>query len=144
MILSVTSPRSAFNSLAVLAVVFTWGCVTRLAPPLQVTTQELRCGASFEIVVRPACMDTRIARGVVLVGERPFSGVSITLRPLGGGTAVATTTTDAEGRFAVARLADGWYQLETCHEALASTVIPLYVRQGSRHDNVRVVVHLAL
>jgi hypothetical protein len=134
-----------FKTLTFLAVVFIGGCVSSLSlsPPLKATTRELLC-KPYEVVLTDA-VDTRVIPGVVTVygGERfqQFLEVSVTLRPLGGGAAMTTVTTDVEGRFAIAPVPEGWYQLETCHEGLTSTVLPVFVSHRSQRDSIYVFLY---
>jgi len=98
-------------------------------------------------IVESASFTVKNVRGTVQIAlaeqREPAEAATITLRSLGGGPALHTTTTDETGAFSFNAIADGWYQLETCREGLNSTVAPVRVTSRATRETISVLVHLA-
>jgi len=120
-------------------------CSVGTRPPRVVTTHQLPCRPHMVVTLSKG-IASRTMQGVVRVGgeQIPVPGVMVAVRPLGGGSAIAVVTTDANGAFSIPSVPDGWYQLETCHEGLQSSVLPVRISKHAHQDKIEVTVHLAV
>ncbi|HEY0156092.1 MAG TPA: carboxypeptidase-like regulatory domain-containing protein [Thermoanaerobaculia bacterium] len=119
-------------------------CAT--APPWErLNTRVLECRPFQVITFRTSYETSAIAGHVYAQGhdDAPLSGVRIVLRELGRPDIVTETATAADGSFALAAQADGWYQLETCREGFDSVVVPVRVVRRARVTDIPLYLPLS-
>lgn len=122
------------------------GCGTNREAWESLTTHELACRPFEIVVVRGVHYEARIIEGTVYYAgdpDVPLENVRVALRPLSGGEQLATTATDAKGRFTFPAYPAGWYQIETCLEGFNSVIAPVRVTDRPRGAPLALSVSLS-
>ncbi len=97
---------------------------------------EVKAG---EIVELPVTVTTGSLEGVVLQPDgMPASGVRVRGHRMDGEGANLSATTDARGRFEIARASAGKYTIEATHKTIGRGVVEASVAASGRTDSVRI------
>lgn len=117
------------------------GCATM---PRPIDTRSLPCHAMAVVTTRQPETTSEIS-GIVYANDPkiPIDAASVYLRPLGGGDALATAKTDAEGRFSFPLIPDGWYQIETCSEGMNPLIVAVHVTRRAAAHVIEIPLHVS-